>query len=252
MSPMIECNSLTKEYVEAGRTVTVLDNVSLRLEQGEFIALMGPSGSGKSTLLHLCATIEQPTSGSVLINGVEAARQSSRQLAEIRRQSIGVVFQRLNLVPSLTAVENVALPMELDGARRKAARTDALEALRMVGLPGAANRFPDKLSGGEQQRVAVARAVAGNRRAILADEPTAALDTLTGDSIIALLRQLQLDSGIAVMLVTHEPRFASWADRVLFLRDGQLVDSTADQKNWGPTNEDHDDNRFVGAPGSAS
>ncbi len=238
MSPIIQCNSVTKEFLDAGRVMTVVNNVSLSLELGEFVALMGPSGSGKSTLLHLCATIEQPTSGSVLIDGADASRGSAKELAAMRRQTIGVVFQRLNLVPSLTAVENIALPMELDGARRRTARADATEALRVVGLPDMANRFPYKLSGGEQQRVAVARAIAGNRKVILADEPTAALDTLNGDSIIALLRELQLDRGVAVLLVTHEPRFASWADRVLFLRDGQLIDNTADSKQWGPPASD--------------
>jgi putative ABC transport system ATP-binding protein len=235
IEPIIECRGVSKVYLDADRSVAVVNDVTFALGAHEFVALMGPSGSGKSTVLHLCAALETANSGMVMVDGHDVASLTNRRLAELRRKTVGVVFQRLNLVPSLTALENVALPMELDGVRRKLARGDAAEALKAVGIGELAGRFPDRLSGGEQQRVAIARAIVGERKVILADEPTAALDTLSGDVIVELLRQLQEDRQLAVMLVTHEPRFASWADRVVFLRDGQLIDTTALANQWGPS-----------------
>jgi putative ABC transport system ATP-binding protein len=186
---------------------------------------MGPSGSGKSTLLHLAGGLDTPTSGVVLVEGVELGALSRPALAALRRRTIGYVFQDLNLIPALTAAENVALPRELDGVRLRQARREALAALDEVGLADEADRFPDELSGGQQQRVAIARALVGPRRLVLADEPTGALDSQTGESVLHLLRN-RCDAGASGVLVTHEARYAAWADRVIFLRDGAMIDET--------------------------
>ena len=206
--------------------VTALDGVDLAVRAGEFVAVMGPSGSGKSTLLHLAGGLDTPTSGTVAVEGQDLGAMGTVDRAALRRRHIGYVFQDFNLIPTLTAAENVALPRELDGARRGRARIEALAALREIGLESIADRFPDALSGGQQQRVAIARALIGDRRLLLADEPTGALDSATGESVMAVLRA-RADAGAAVVLVTHEARHAAWADRVVFLRDGRLVD-TAD------------------------
>jgi putative ABC transport system ATP-binding protein len=202
--------------------VVALDNVSLRLSAGEFVAVMGPSGSGKSTLLRLAGGLDQPTSGRVLLSGRDLAGLDEAGLAEVRRQEIGFVFQEANLLASLTAAENVALPLELDGIKPKAAMAGARGLLDSLGLAGVASRFPGQLSGGEQQRVAIARAVVGGRSLLLADEPTGALDAITGESVMGLLRQ-RCATGCAVVLVTHNVRHAAWADRVVFLNDGRLA-----------------------------
>jgi putative ABC transport system ATP-binding protein len=186
---------------------------------------MGPSGSGKSTLLTLAGGLDVPTTGSVSVEGVDLAGLGQQGRARMRRTSLGYVFQDFNLIPALTAVENVALPRELDGERARTARVAALAALEEVGIADLADRFPDEMSGGQQQRVAIARAVVGDRRLILADEPTGALDTETGEEILRLLRA-RCDAGAAGVLVTHEARHAAWADRVVFLRDGLVVDET--------------------------
>jgi putative ABC transport system ATP-binding protein len=203
--------------------VVALDNVSLSVEPGEFVAIMGPSGSGKSTLLHLAGALDRPTSGRVLIGGRELASLRPAGLADVLRHQIGFVFQSPNLLGSLTAAENVALPLELAGMRPKRAMVTALRLLDSVGLVAVANRFPSRLSGGEQQRVAIARAVVGGRSLLLADEPTGALDSLSGESVMNLLRQ-QCAAGCAVVLVTHDVRHAAWANRVVFLRDGRITD----------------------------
>jgi putative ABC transport system ATP-binding protein len=186
---------------------------------------MGPSGSGKSTLLTLAGGLDRPTSGTVSVEGTDLASLGNQGRARMRRTSIGYVFQDFNLIPALTAAENVALPGELDGQRPRAARTAARLALEEVGIGDLADRFPDEMSGGQQQRVAIARAVVGDRRLILADEPTGALDTETGEDILRLLRA-RCDAGAAGVLVTHEARHAAWADRVVFLRDGVVVDES--------------------------
>ncbi|MFG1958808.1 ABC transporter ATP-binding protein [Nonomuraea sp. NPDC049028] len=204
--------------------VHALKGVSLEVSSGELVAVMGPSGSGKSTLLNLAGGLDRPTSGSVTIEGTDLAGVTD--LAALRRGSVGYVFQDLNLIPSLTAAENVMLPRELDGVRSRQAREEALAALASVGVDHVADRFPGELSGGQRQRVAIARALVGERRLVLADEPTGALDTASGDEILRLLRE-RCDEGAAVLLVTHEPRYAGWADRVVFLRDGEIADSTA-------------------------
>ncbi|WP_433516061.1 ABC transporter ATP-binding protein [Nonomuraea sp. CA-143628] len=204
--------------------VHALKGVSLEVSSGELVAVMGPSGSGKSTLLNLAGGLDRPTSGSVTIEGTDLSGVTD--LAALRRGSVGYVFQDLNLIPSLTAAENVMLPRELDGVRSRQAREEALAVLSSVGVDHVADRFPGELSGGQRQRVAIARALVGERRLVLADEPTGALDTASGDEILRLLRE-RCDEGAAVLLVTHEPRYAGWADRVVFLRDGEIADSTA-------------------------
>ncbi|MCW2761922.1 MAG: macrolide transporter ATP-binding protein [Marmoricola sp.] len=205
--------------------VHALRSVSLSVQAGELVAVMGPSGSGKSTLLTLAGGLDQPSSGQVLVEGVDLAELGNRRRARIRRTSVGYVFQDFNLIPALTAVENVALPRELDGVRSSIARAEAQHALDEVGIGELSARFPDEMSGGQQQRVAIARAVVGERRLILADEPTGALDTETGEDILRLLRS-RCDAGAAGVLVTHEARHAAWADRVVFVRDGVVVDES--------------------------
>ncbi len=204
--------------------VNALAGVSLDLRPGELVAVMGPSGSGKSTLLHLAGGLDSPTSGEVVLDGVALSGLSARARAAVRRRSVGYVFQELNLVPALNAVENVMLPRELDGTPTRQARREAWAALGEVGVRDLADRFPDEMSGGQQQRVAIARALVGTRRVVLADEPTGALDSATGEQIMRVLRA-RVDAGAAGLLVTHESRFAAWADRVVFLRDGVLVDT---------------------------
>ncbi|WP_130866387.1 ABC transporter ATP-binding protein [Acidipropionibacterium timonense] len=206
--------------------VHALRDVSLGVDPGQFVAVMGPSGSGKSTLLAVAGGLDQPTKGTVTISGQCTAGLTRDDLARIRRRQLGFVFQDFNLVPTLTAQENVALPLELDGVSTPQARSAARQALERIGLADLADRFIDEMSGGQQQRVAIARAIVGDRRLVLADEPTGALDSATGDEVMALVRQLA-DEGVAVVLVTHEARHAAWADRVVFLRDGRIVDESA-------------------------
>jgi putative ABC transport system ATP-binding protein len=203
--------------------VVALHPIDLSVEAGELVAIMGPSGSGKTTLLSLVGGLDRPSQGRVVVDGDDVGSMGSRELAILRRRIVGYVFQDLNLLPSLTARENVSLPMELDGAGVAAARTAADDALSSVGLAQLADRFPDDLSGGEQQRVAIARAFVGGRRILLADEPTGALDSMTGESVMRLLRT-HCDGGGTAILVTHDAAHAAWADRVVFLRDGRLVD----------------------------
>jgi putative ABC transport system ATP-binding protein len=184
---------------------------------------MGPSGSGKTTLLSLVGGLDKPTEGKVVVAGQDVGALKSKDLAILRRRTVGYVFQDLNLLAGLTARENVAIPLELDGRPIGEARAAADAVLESVGLAELADRFPDDLSGGEQQRVAIARALVGGRQILLADEPTGALDSITGESVMRLLRKHCDDGGTAI-LVTHDAAHAAWADRVVFLRDGRLVD----------------------------
>ena len=193
---------------------------------------MGPSGSGKSSLLTLAGGLDKATSGEIYVENTPLSSLNIIELARLRRRAIGYIFQDFNLVPSLNAVENVSLPRELDGVPVRKARRQAMDALRTVGIEHLAERFMDQLSGGQQQRVAIARALVGQRRLILADEPTGALDSATGDGIMEVLRN-RADAGCAVVLVTHEARHASWADRVLFLKDGRIIDQAA--QSFDPT-----------------
>ena len=222
---LLELRHVSRIHGSGGAAVTALDNVSMSVQPGELVAVMGPSGSGKSTLLNLAGGLDRPTAGDVVVEGRQLGALSLRALAGLRRRSIGYVFQDLNLLPALTAAENVSLPRELDGTPLRQARTEALAVLERFGLADVADVFPDDLSGGQQQRVAIARAFIGERRLLLADEPTGALDTVTGDAVLSLLRE-QCEGGAAGVLVTHEARFAAYADRVVFLRDGRVVDET--------------------------
>ena len=216
---------VTRTHGEGELAVHALQGVDLDVRVGELVAVMGPSGSGKSTLLNLAGGLDTPTSGRVVVAGSELAQMDAKARARLRRRSVGYVFQDFNLIPALTAAENVSLPRELDGIGSRAARAEALEALADVGIDDLADRFPDEMSGGQQQRVAIARALAGPRRLVLADEPTGALDSVTGEDVMRVLRA-RIDAGAAGLLVTHEARFAAWADRTVFLRDGFVVDTT--------------------------
>jgi putative ABC transport system ATP-binding protein len=220
---VLELAKVSKTFGDGATAVAALRDVDLTVAAGEFVAVMGPSGSGKSSLLALAGGLDRPTSGGVFVESTPLAGLGLNELARLRRRAVGYVFQDFNLVPTLTAAENVALPLELDGTAWKKARRQALDALRQVGIPELADRFMDQMSGGQQQRVAIARAVVGQRRLILADEPTGALDSTTGQGVMEVLRA-RADAGAAVMLVTHEARHAAWADRVVFLRDGRVVD----------------------------
>ncbi|MFJ5806884.1 MULTISPECIES: ABC transporter ATP-binding protein [unclassified Streptomyces] len=222
---VLQLDKLVRTHGSGATEVHALRGIDLAVYPGELVAVMGPSGSGKSTLLTLAGGLDTPSSGRVIVEGTDITTASRKQLAALRRRSIGYVFQDYNLIPALTAAENVALPRELDGISARKARACALAALEEMGLAQLADRFPDEMSGGQQQRVAIARALVGDRRLVLADEPTGALDSETGESVLALLRS-RCDAGAAGILVTHEPRFAAWADRVVFLRDGSVVDET--------------------------
>ncbi|WP_049569889.1 ABC transporter ATP-binding protein [Streptomyces sp. SBT349] len=223
--PVLQLRGLTREFGSGIATVQALRGVDLTVATGEFVAVMGPSGSGKSTLLTLAGGLDTATGGEVLVEGQELGGLRRAALAKVRRTSVGYVFQDYNLIPALTAAENIALPRELDGVPARRARREAQAALEEIRLPELADRFPDEMSGGQQQRVAIARALVGDRRLVLADEPTGALDSETGEAVLALLRK-RCDEGAAVVLVTHESRYAAWADRVVFLRDGTVVDQS--------------------------
>src|SRR4051794_5771491 len=222
---VLELRAVSRVHGSGETAVHALRGISLTIDEGELVAVMGPSGSGKSTLLNLAGGLDAPTSGEVLVEGTDLAGLSRHALAAVRRRSAGYVFQDLNLIPALTAAENAALPRELDGVKVRTARREAIHALEEVGMDELADRFPDELSGGQQQRVAIARALVGPRRLVLADEPTGALDSTTGEMVLRLLRA-RCDAGASAVLVTHEARHAAWADRVVFLRDGTLVDDT--------------------------
>ncbi|GAB4077711.1 ABC transporter ATP-binding protein [Nostocoides australiense] len=224
-APILHIVDVTRTHGEGETAVHALRGVSLDVFPGELVAVMGPSGSGKSTLLNLAGGLDKATSGQVLIEGDEVGALSANQLASLRRRRVGFVFQDFNLIPSLTAAENVSLPLELDGMSVKEGRRAAHEILEIVGVAELADRYPDKMSGGQQQRVAIARALVGDRRLVLADEPTGALDSTTGEGVLRVLRD-RCNAGAAGLLVTHEARHAAWADRVVFLRDGVVVDTT--------------------------
>jgi len=223
---LIQTEDLTKIYGKGETAVTALDHVNLSVEAGEFVAVMGPSGCGKSTLLHLMGGLDRPTSGRVMLDGADLTKLDDTHLTEVRRRKIGFVFQFYNLIPVLNAVENAALPLTLDGRAPTDARTKAAQWLKLVGVDNRQANLPDQLSGGQQQRVAIARALVAEPTLILADEPTGNLDSRAGDEIARLLRQVADEWGRAVLMVTHDPRIAAYADRIVFLKDGRVVDET--------------------------
>jgi putative ABC transport system ATP-binding protein len=223
---VLELASVSKVYGHEPVEVQALSEISLSVEAGVMVAVMGTSGSGKSTLLTIAGTLEEPTSGSVLVDGVDVSRMSRNGKARLRRRSIGYVFQDYNLLAGLTAMENVSLPLELDGVSARKAQAIALRTLDDLGLADRAQHFPDQLSGGERQRVSIARAVVGDRRLLLADEPSGALDSNNGEAVMRMMLAA-CRRGVAAVVVTHDAQLASWADRVVFLRDGRVVDQTS-------------------------
>lgn len=223
---IVQLENLTKVYGQGETAVSALKNVNLTINAGEFVAVMGPSGCGKSTLLHLVGGLDKPSDGKVLLNGQDVSQMGDTQLTEVRRRQIGFIFQFFNLIPVLTAVENAALPLVLDGVGQNEAHTKAKNWLQKVGLSDRASNRPDQLSGGQQQRVAIARALTSEPNLVLADEPTGNLDSRTADEIAGLLRQVADEWGRAVLMVTHDPRIAAYSDRIIFLKDGTVVDDT--------------------------
>jgi len=219
---MLELRRVSKVYGQGAAEVHALREVSLEVEAGTMVAVMGPSGSGKSTLLTIAGSLEEPDSGQVLVAGQDLAAMSRNDKARLRRQLIGYVFQDFNLLPGLTAAENVALPLELDGVGARRAREAGLRALDYLGLAGRASDYPDQLSGGERQRVAIARAVVGDRRLLLADEPSGALDSANGEAVMRM-NHTACKRGVAAVVVTHDAQLAAWADRVVHIRDGRIA-----------------------------
>jgi putative ABC transport system ATP-binding protein len=230
---IIQTIGLTKTYGKGEAAVNALDRVSLNIHPGEFVAVMGPSGCGKSTLLHLVGGLDRATAGRVLIEGDDLSKLDDSKLTELRRRKIGFVFQFFNLIPVLDATENAALPLTLDGAKPAEAKAKAADWLKKIGLGNRLHNRPDQLSGGQQQRVAVARALVAEPKLVLADEPTGNLDTKASDEIAILLRQVADDWGRTVLMVTHDPRIAAYADRIIFLKDGTIVDETRLNPNGG-------------------
>ena len=221
----LEIRNASISYGEGSTLVHALIDASLSVERGELVAVMGPSGSGKSSLLTIAGSLEEPTSGEVLIDGTSLASMSYNDKATLRRRTIGYIFQDFNLLAGLTALENVALPLELDDLSPRKARIIAMTALEDVGIAERAGHFPDELSGGERQRVAIARAVVGERHLLLADEPSGALDSANGDAVMKIIRGA-CSQGIAAVIVTHDAHLASWSDRVVFLKDGRIMDQS--------------------------
>jgi putative ABC transport system ATP-binding protein len=221
----LEMHGVSKVYGEGHAAVHALEDVDLAVDSGSLVAVMGPSGSGKSTLLTIAGSLEDPTSGEVRIGGLSLSSMSRNEKARLRRRSIGFVFQEFNLLPGLSAVENVSLPLELDGLNSRKAHSIGMSVLEELGLEDRASHYPDELSGGERQRVAIARAVVGERHMVLADEPSGALDSENGEAVMRMILNA-CHRGLAAIVVTHDAQLASWADRVTFIRDGRIVDQT--------------------------
>ena len=223
MRAIIETSNLVKEYMQVSRPLRVLDGVNLTVERGEFMAIMGPSGSGKTTLLNMIGALDMPTSGKVLVNGVDLSTLTDNELAELRNREIGFIFQTFNLIPRRNALGNVALPLAIAGVPRGERRERAGKLLEMVDLGDRIDHKPSQLSGGEQQRVAIARALINDPSFLLCDEVTGNIDSKTGDEIMQLLRSLNLEQGKTFVIVTHDPAVAQMTDRLVHLRDGQIV-----------------------------
>ncbi len=220
---LLELKEVQKTFGSGENEVQALKGTNLQVRAGELVAIMGASGSGKSTLLTIAGGLEVATSGDVRIVDQSLPFLKPKELARLRRRTIGYVFQDFNLIPSLTVIENVALPLELDGLRVKKARKAAIDALETMEIAALADRFPDEISGGQRQRVAIARSFVGPRQVLLADEPTGALDSKTSEAVIRALRR-RIDAGTAGVLVTHDAKLAAWADRILVIRDGLIVE----------------------------
>jgi putative ABC transport system ATP-binding protein len=225
---VIAIRNLSMRLTSGGREVSILDDISLDVPAKQFVTIVGPSGSGKSTLLGLIAGLDQPTSGTISLEGQEITSLSEDELARLRRRKIGYVFQSFHLIPTLTAQENVAVPLELAGDPEAVSKANAL--LQAVGLGSRLRHYPAQLSGGEQQRVSVARAFANNPAILLADEPTGNLDTATGEQVIDLLIRLNRDHGSTLVLVTHDPALAAHAERIVCLRDGRIISDELQQR----------------------
>lgn len=223
---VLEARDVKKVYVRGDEKVEALRGISIRLDRGQFTSIMGPSGSGKSTLLHLVGGLDRPTSGTLRLGGQAIETYSDAELSAFRRKRLGFIFQFFNLLPTLSAVENVALPLLLDGKLMREVEPRAIELLSLIGLKGRIRHLPDQLSGGEMQRVAIARALIADPLLILADEPTGNLDTKTGTTVLEILSQMTRERGNTVLMVTHDSRAASFGDRVITLKDG-LVESDA-------------------------
>jgi putative ABC transport system ATP-binding protein len=222
MTAILECHQLSKDYHQGNTTVHALRAVDLRVERGEFVAISGPSGSGKSTLLHIIGSLEQATSGEVILDGVSLAKESRQQLADIRLHRIGFVFQAYNLIPVLSAAENIEFILQLQGVDAKTRHARSTELLHAVGLEGLGSRRPGQLSGGQQQRVAVARALASNPAIVLADEPTANLDSQNSDELLAMMSRLNRDSNVTIVVATHDPKVIAHTRRHIVLSDGRI------------------------------
>jgi putative ABC transport system ATP-binding protein len=221
--PIVQIHGLSKIYRQGDINVTALDDIELGIQPGEFAVLMGPSGSGKSTLLHIIAGIDRATRGSVLVQGINVANLNESELAEWRNQNVGFVFQSFNLIPVLTALENVELPLLLTNLSRKERRQQAMTALELVGLGDRGHHRPDQMSGGQQQRVAIARALVTDPALIVADEPTGNLDAKSASDVLGILQALSRRAGKTVVMVTHDPKAAEFGTRSLHLEKGQIV-----------------------------
>jgi putative ABC transport system ATP-binding protein len=230
---LLELHQISKSYGQGETVVLALEEIDLSVDGGHLVAVMGPSGSGKSTLLTIAGSLEEPTSGEVSVDGSFLRTMSRNDKARLRRRTIGYVFQDFNLLPGLTAAENVALPLELDGVPTRKAQQAGLAALERLGLAERAGHYPDQLSGGERQRVAIARSVVGERKLLLADEPSGALDSKNGETVMTMIRDA-CKRGVAAVVVTHDAHLASWADRIIFLRDGHMVDHVASDLSDSP------------------
>jgi putative ABC transport system ATP-binding protein len=222
---LLELHEISKTFGAGPTEVHAVTDINLEVDRGSLVAIMGPSGSGKSTLLTIAGSLEEPTSGEVIIDGASLQKMSHNDKAKLRRRTVGYVFQEFNLLAGLTAAENVSLPLELDGMGARKARAAGIAVLEELGLADRASRYPDELSGGERQRVAIARAVIGGRHLVLADEPSGALDQANSEAVMRMLLTA-CKKGVAAVVVTHDAQLASWADRVVFLRDGRIVDQT--------------------------
>jgi putative ABC transport system ATP-binding protein len=227
---MIQLESITKTYLLGKESVNVLNNISLRIEQGEFVAIMGPSGSGKSTLMNMIGCLDKPTTGTYNLSGENVSHYSENELARVRNQSIGFVFQQFHLLPRLSALKNVELPMIYAGVSKSERQSRAEEALIKVGLADRMDHLPNALSGGQKQRVAIARAIVNKPKIILADEPTGALDSKTSVSIMEQFRELNQEEGVTIIVVTHESEVAEYVKRTIFVRDGMIQAPSSSSK----------------------